>query len=159
MTQGPSSFTMTIQLERSSHGWKCEQCGLPGVRLSTSSGSNDAGSRAYYKCVPCNRSLGPCPCTTPGARTTSTCPCSDIEAESPGDEQMPRRLSNADFVSEEDWEANCSPGFMVSRFKAQGKELLLWPWELCIWGFLFGNSEHCLIHQVFILDRCLSRRR
>ncbi|CAI7605635.1 unnamed protein product [Penicillium viridicatum] len=126
MTQGQSSFTMSIQLERSSHGWKCEQCGLPGVRLSTSSGSNDAGSRAYYKCVPCNRSLGPCPCTTPGARTTSTCPCSDIEAES-GEEQVPRRLSNADFVSEEDWEANCSPGFMVSRFKAQGKELLLWP--------------------------------
>lgn len=118
---------MTIQLERSSHGWKCEQCGLPGVRLSTSSGSNDAGSRAYYKCVPCNRSLGPCPCTTPGARTTSTCPCNDTEAESSGEEQVPRRLSNADFVSEEDWEANCSPGFMVSRFKAQGKELLLWP--------------------------------
>lgn len=24
---------------------------------------------------------------------------------------------------DEDWEANCSPGFMVSRFKASGMEL------------------------------------
>jgi hypothetical protein len=27
---------------------------------------------------------------------------------------------------DEDWEANCSPGFMVSRFKAVGMELLPW---------------------------------
>ncbi|KAJ6128672.1 hypothetical protein N7471_009889 [Penicillium samsonianum] len=131
MTQGQSSFTMTIQLERSSQGWKCEQCGLPGVRLSSSSGS------AYYKCVPCNRSLGSCPCTTPGARTTSTCPCGDSDAESSGSEDhVPRGLSmlkkqtsnpyNPGSEFEEDWESNCSPGFMVSRFKAQGRELLLW---------------------------------
>ncbi|EKV12500.1 hypothetical protein PDIG_44240 [Penicillium digitatum PHI26] len=130
---------MTIQLEHSLQGWKCDQCGLPGVRLCTNSGSNDAGNRAFYKCVPCNRSLGPCPCTTPGARTTSTCPCGDGDFESSG-EEVPRGLPmlpkkqpqsfnshnpNSDF--EEDWEANCSPGFMVSRFKAQGRELLLWP--------------------------------
>jgi hypothetical protein len=133
MIQGQPSFTMTIQFERSSKGWKCEQCGLPGVRLSTNSGS------AYYKCVPCNRSLGPCPCTTPGARTTSTCPCGDSDAESSGEDEVPRGLSmlsskkqtfnphNPNPGFEEDWEANCSPGFMVSRFKAQGRELLMWP--------------------------------
>ncbi|CAI7592023.1 unnamed protein product [Penicillium glandicola] len=116
---------MTIQLESSAQGRKCEQCGLPGVRVSTSSGSNDAGSRAYYKCVPCNRNLGICPCTTPGARTTMTCL----------DEKVSRSLSissetsnpyNPDEGFDEDWEANCSPGFMVSKFKAQGRELLHW---------------------------------
>ncbi|KGO72446.1 hypothetical protein PITC_076230 [Penicillium italicum] len=128
---------MTIKLERSSQDLKCDQCGLPGVRLSTTSGSNDAGSQAFYKCVPCNRSLGACPCTTSGARTTSTYPCGDSDAES-SDEDVLRALSmlpkkqtfnpyNPDSEFEEDWESNCSPGFMVSRFKAQGREVLLWP--------------------------------
>ncbi|KAJ5679483.1 hypothetical protein N7462_007727 [Penicillium macrosclerotiorum] len=113
-------------------GWKCPQCGLPGVRLS-----NETTDRAYYKCVPCNRSLGFCPCTTPGARTTSTCPCGEnSDAESPGLEEVPRGVSmlatkkqsfnphNPNPGFDEDWESNCSPGFMVSRFKAVGMELL-----------------------------------
>jgi hypothetical protein len=137
MTQSQPSIIMTIQSTQHSSGWKCQQCGLPGVRVSTGSGSN---SPAHYKCVPCNRSLGLCPCTTPGARTTSTCPCgdSDAESQSPGPEEVPRGVSmlpprkgsinphNPDSGFDEDWEANCSPGYMVSRFKAEGHELL-WP--------------------------------
>ncbi|KAJ5152198.1 hypothetical protein N7492_010493 [Penicillium capsulatum] len=125
---------MTIQIDQSAHGWKCQQCGLPGVRLSTN--PNEAPSRAYYKCVPCDRFLGLCPCTTPGDRTTSTCPCGEhSDAESPGlEENAPRGLPmpskrtlssvhNPNSGFDEDWEANCSPGFMVSRFKARGLEL------------------------------------
>ncbi|KAJ5928950.1 hypothetical protein N7466_007906 [Penicillium verhagenii] len=133
---------MTIQLlhERATQGWKCQQCGLPGVRLSTRPGSSGVTSRAYYKCVPCNRSLGLCPCTTPGDMTTSTCPCSDSESsdvESPGLEDQPAGFSllsvekkqsfnphNPNSGFDEDWETNCSPGYMVSRFKARGRELL-----------------------------------
>lgn len=142
MFHGQSSPIMSIQpLEHPSQGWKCQQCGLPGVRLSTRpDGSNEASSRAYYKCVPCDRFLGFCPCTTPGARTTSTCPCGEhSDAESPGlEDQVPRGVSmlstkkqtfnphNPDSGFDEDWEANCSPGFMVSRFKAVGMELLPW---------------------------------
>ncbi|KAJ5548168.1 hypothetical protein N7513_005402 [Penicillium frequentans] len=139
MRQSPPSTIMTIQmLERATQGWKCQQCGLPGVRLSTRPGSSSATGRAYYKCVPCNRSLGLCPCTTPGDRTTSTCPCSDSEssdAESPSLEDEPHgdfmfskkqtvNPHNPNSGFDEDWEANCSPAFMVSRFKATGKELL-----------------------------------
>ncbi|KAJ6096065.1 hypothetical protein N7486_006811 [Penicillium sp. IBT 16267x] len=112
--------------------WKCDQCGLPGVRLSTSQDSNDS-SRAYYKCIPCNRSLGLCPCTTPGARTTATCSCGESnDAGSPGLD-VPRGVSmysmetnphNPDSGFDEDWESNCKPGYMVSRFKAAGHELL-----------------------------------
>ncbi|KAJ5963673.1 uncharacterized protein N7479_003549 [Penicillium vulpinum] len=123
---------MTIQLNPSSHGWKCEKCGLPGVRLSSDSG------RAYYKCVPCNRSLGLCPCTTPGAWTTSTCPCGDSDGESSSglEDQLPSGLAirsttrqnfnphNPNSGFDEDWESNCSPGFMVSKFKARGRELI-----------------------------------
>jgi ssDNA-binding Zn-finger/Zn-ribbon topoisomerase 1 len=47
--------TLSLSLWIASKGWKCEQCGLPGVRLSTNSGS------AYYKCVPCNRSTSSSP--------------------------------------------------------------------------------------------------
>lgn len=143
MFQSQFSPIMTIQpLERPSQGWKCQQCGLPGVRLSTRPvGSNEATSRAYYKCVPCDRFLGFCPCTTPGTRTTSTCPCGEHnDAESPGlEDQVPRGVSmlftekkqiynphNPNSGFEEDWEANCSPGFMVSRFKAVGTELPPW---------------------------------
>ncbi|KAJ5646672.1 hypothetical protein N7490_003044 [Penicillium lividum] len=131
---------MTIQLLQSaSQGWKCQQCGLPGVRLSTRPGSSGVTSRAYYKCVPCNRSLGLCPCTTPGDRTTSTCPCSDSESsdvESPGLEDQTSSFPifsskkqtfnphNPNSGFDEDWEANCTPGFMVSRFKAAGREIL-----------------------------------
>lgn len=109
-------------MEAPTQGWKCPQCGLPGVRLAT----DEASSRAYYKCVPCDRFLGLCPCTTPGARITSTCPCGDSDAESPGLEEA-RRFSlspkpfnphNPDSGFDQDWEANCKPGFMVSRFKA-----------------------------------------
>ncbi|KAJ5948695.1 hypothetical protein N7454_002002 [Penicillium verhagenii] len=111
--------------------WKCDQCGLPGVRLAEA--ANDS-TRAFYKCIPCNRSLGPCPCTTPGSRTTSTCPCGERErsgSESPGLD-VPRGISmlseaslyNPDSGFDEDWEANCKPGYMVSRFKAAGHELL-----------------------------------
>ncbi|KAJ5760639.1 hypothetical protein N7520_007795 [Penicillium odoratum] len=104
--------------------WKCDECGLPGVRLA----SNDANGAAYYKCIPCNRSLGSCPCTTPGSRTTSTCPCGErSDSRSPGLD-VPRGMSvystEADSGFDEDWEANCKPGFMVSRFKAAGHELL-----------------------------------
>ncbi|KAJ5512798.1 hypothetical protein N7463_002350 [Penicillium fimorum] len=124
---------MSLQFNHSSQGRKCEQCGLPGVRVSTSSSSNDAGSRAYYKCVPCNRSLGPCPCTTPGTRTTVTCSCGDNDsrAGSPGLDETPRgqplNPHNPNSGFDEDWESNCSPGFMVSKFKARGMELLNWP--------------------------------
>ncbi|KAJ5306100.1 hypothetical protein PENANT_c024G03724 [Penicillium antarcticum] len=126
---------MTITSNNHTSAWKCEQCGLPGVRVSTGSGRN---SSAHYKCVPCNRSLGPCPCTTPGAYTTSTCPCGASKADSPGLEEVPRGVSmlaprkgslnphNPDNGFDEDWEANCKPGYMVSRFKAEGHELL-WP--------------------------------
>ncbi|KAJ5199370.1 hypothetical protein N7491_000073 [Penicillium cf. griseofulvum] len=119
---------MTLQLNRSSQGRKCQQCGLPGVRVSTTSGSNDAGSRAYYKCVPCNRNLGPCPCTTPGTRTTLTCSCGDIDAElhGLGLTKQTSNPHNPDSGFDEDWESNCSPGFMVSKFKARGRELLHW---------------------------------
>ncbi|KAJ5116583.1 hypothetical protein N7456_000931 [Penicillium angulare] len=113
----------------SSQEWKC-QCGLPGVRLSTNPGTSN--SRAYYKCVPCNRFLGFCPCTTPGDRTTSTCPCNERRGSSSSLDEVPRGM--AMFSSEKsgfnphnpepgfdvDWEANCSPGFMVARFKALG---------------------------------------
>ncbi|KAJ5794544.1 hypothetical protein N7457_001143 [Penicillium paradoxum] len=124
---------MTYQpMDGPSQGWKCPQCGLPGVRLSTSQDNNQVSSRAYYKCVPCDRFLGICPCTTPGSRTTSTCPCGDSDAESPGPEDQARRFSmastdgqkpsfnphNPDSGFDQDWESNCSPGFMVSRFKA-----------------------------------------
>ncbi|KAJ5633620.1 hypothetical protein N7528_001462 [Penicillium herquei] len=123
-----------------SQGWKCPDCGLPGVRLSTNpDGSSAAPNRAYYKCVPCNRALGLCPCTTPGARTTSTCPCGDSDAESPGLEEVPKGVSlvqpsrkgslnphNPELGFDVDWEANCSPGYMVSRFPARGMELLPW---------------------------------
>ncbi|KAF9239234.1 hypothetical protein DTO027I6_4276 [Penicillium roqueforti] len=134
MTQSQSSFTMAIQLQRQEQSLKCEQCGLPAVSLSTSPSSNDAGSQAYYKCVPCNRFLGPCPRNTSGASQYG-----DSDSESSGSEDhVPRGLpiistkkqkSNPHPAPEfdEDWEANCSPGFMVSRFKAQGREVLLWP--------------------------------
>ncbi|KAJ5369802.1 uncharacterized protein N7496_005894 [Penicillium cataractarum] len=129
---------MTMQsLESPSSGWRCQQCGLPGVRVS-----DDSSTHAYFKCVPCNRSLGLCPCTTPGARTTSTCPCGESVgrsgSESPGlEDEVPRGVSmfstqrknslnphNPDEGFDEDWEANCSPGFMVKRFKASGREFL-----------------------------------
>ena len=135
MTQSQSSFTMAIQLQRQAQGLKCEQCGLPAVRLSTSPSPNTAGSQAYFKCVPCNRFLGPCPRKTSGASQ-----CGDSDSESSGSEdQVPRGLPilstkkqtfnphNPAPEFDEDWEANCSPGFMVSRFKAQGREVLLWP--------------------------------
>ncbi|KAJ5164892.1 uncharacterized protein N7500_006722 [Penicillium coprophilum] len=126
---------MTLQFSPTSQGRKCDQCGLPGVRVSTTSSSNDAGSRAYYKCVPCNRTLGSCPCTTPGSRTTVTCSCGDSDAESPSLDETPRGLSmkqpfnphNPNSGFDEDWESNCSPGFMVSKFKARGMELNQWP--------------------------------
>ncbi|KAJ5104203.1 hypothetical protein N7532_004732 [Penicillium argentinense] len=117
--------------------WKCQQCGLPGVRLPVR--PNDATSGAYYKCVPCNRNLGFCPCVTPGSRTTSTCPCSTNSGrDSPGlEDQLPRGVAvlsmdrkqsfnphNPDSGFDEDWEANCKPGFMVSRFPAVGDNLL-----------------------------------
>lgn len=141
VSQSRTSPIMSIQsLDRPSQGWKCPQCGLPGVRLSTNpGGSSQATGRAYYKCAPCNRFLGFCPCTTPGARTTSTCPCGEhSDDESPGlEDQVPRGVSvfftekkqtinphNPNPGFDEDWEANCSPGFMVSRFKASGMELL-----------------------------------
>ncbi|KAJ5482501.1 hypothetical protein N7475_001313 [Penicillium sp. IBT 31633x] len=132
-----SSPAMTAQmLDGPSQTWKCPQCGLPGVRLSTSPGASiDSSSRAYYKCVPCDRFLGLCPCTTPGDRTTSTCPCGGSNrADSPGSEDFstlsPKKSSfnphNPNPGFDEDWESNCSPGFMVSRFKARGDELLHW---------------------------------
>ncbi|KAJ5753916.1 uncharacterized protein N7511_008069 [Penicillium nucicola] len=124
---------MTFQTTQNTSPWKCDSCGLPGVRVSTGSARN---SPAHYKCVPCNRSLGLCPCTTPGAYTTSTCPCSQSDAGSPGLDEVPRGVSmlaprkgslnphNPDTGFDEDWEANCKPGYMVSRFKAEGHELL-----------------------------------
>ncbi|EPS31758.1 hypothetical protein PDE_06715 [Penicillium oxalicum 114-2] len=133
---------MTMQsLERPTSGWNCSQCGLPGVRVSSRLDSPQAGlGRAYYKCVPCNRSLGACPCTTPGDRITATCPCgerrgSDSSIQS---DDVPLGVSmiaatgrknsatlyNPDAGFDEDWEANCSPGFMVKRFKASAKEFL-----------------------------------
>ncbi|KAJ5232444.1 hypothetical protein N7468_005400 [Penicillium chermesinum] len=130
---------MSSSPERSPHSWRCE-CGLPGVRLRTESPSNPSG-RAYYKCIPCDRVLGFCPCTTPGARTTLTCDCSQdgSEAGSPGlEDQVPRGVSilsanahsfnplNPDSGFDEDWDPNWSPGYMVSRFKARGKELGPW---------------------------------
>lgn len=108
--------------------WKCDSCGLPGVRLSTN--PNGSKAKAYYKCVPCNRSLGPCPCVTPGSRTTSTCPCgdeSDVESIDLEDNPLSKQMSNGhnpDNGFDVDWESNCSPGFMVSRFKAAGEEIL-----------------------------------
>lgn len=114
--------------------WHCQNCGLPGVRLS-----NKSTNQAYYKCVACNSSLGNCPCTTPGARTTSTCPCGE-HTDSESEDEMPRGISmlptskkqqlfnphNPNSGFDEDWESNCSPGFMVSRFKAVGREVLPW---------------------------------
>jgi len=104
--------------------WKCESCGLPGVRLMSDS------NQAYYKCVPCNRSLGMCPCVTPGARTTGTCPCGEeSDADMSDSEGIPlsKQMSNGhnpDAGFDVDWESNCKPGFMVSRFKATGEEIL-----------------------------------
>lgn len=111
--------------------WKCESCGLPGVRLMSDS------NQAYYKCVPCNRSLGVCPCVTPGARTTGTCPCGEeSDADMSDSEGIPlsKQMSNGhnpDAGFDVDWESNCKPGFMVSRFKATGEEILpfAWFWE------------------------------
>ena len=130
---------MTTRQLETSQGWKCPSCGLPGVRLSVSSDGSSSPTRAYYKCVPCNRSLGMCPCTTPGARITSTCPCGEnSDAESPGLDEVPRGVSiigarkpslnphNPEPGFDVDWEANCKPGYMVSRFKAQGEEIMHW---------------------------------
>ncbi|KAJ6172102.1 hypothetical protein N7470_001169 [Penicillium chermesinum] len=102
---------MSSSPERSPHSWRCE-CGLPGVRLRTESPSNPSG-RAYYKY--------------------------GSEAGSPGlEDQVPRGVSilsanahsfnplNPDSGFDEDWDPNWSPGYMVSRFKARGKELGPW---------------------------------
>ena len=123
-----------MNMDGPSSGWRCQQCGLPGVRVSTRlDNSNDAPRHAYYNCVPCNRSLGNCPCTTPGAWTTSTCPCSERRGSDSSDLQVPAGVSmlrrpsnphNPDNGFDEDWEANCTPGFMVKRFKAKAMEML-----------------------------------
>ncbi|KAJ5537109.1 hypothetical protein N7513_010295 [Penicillium frequentans] len=131
-TSGNFYFTRSTTVQSNplimTQTWKCDQCGLPGVRLSTSQDSHSA----YYKCIPCNRSLGQCPCTTPGSRTTSTCPCGENSRSGSPGLDVPRGVSmlskeylhNPDSGFDEDWESNCKPGFMVSRFKAAGHELL-----------------------------------
>lgn len=130
-----------MSFDTSSQTFKCE-CGLPGVRLRPDFATQPNG-RAYYKCIPCNRVLGFCPCTTPGARTTLTCSCNDEASDSGSDagsmgaeEHVPRGVSvvsaktfnphNPNPGFDEDWESNCTPGFMVSRFKARGQELPPW---------------------------------
>lgn len=127
-----------MSFDASSQAHKC-QCGLPGVRLRPEATGKPSGP-AYYKCIPCDRVLGLCPCTTPGSRTTLTCDCSDdasdagSDAGSPGLEAsnaisfMPGRKNslnphNPNPGFDEDWESNCSKGYMVSRFKATGSEL------------------------------------
>lgn len=108
--------------------WKCDSCGLPGVRLST---TGTGSSPAYYKCVPCNRNLGSCPCVTPGLRTTGNCPCGEESeadmSDSSDDLSLQKQLSNGHNPEkgfDVDWESNCKPGYMVKRFKARGKEIL-----------------------------------